>query len=170
MFVRVSTQKFGPSGLAGTCLKRHLKCMAADGDNQRESGALAPVRREMALVPVSRAEANEARVRQGFWGKLRRVAGRIPFTQELVAAYYCAIDPETPTRVKAILFAGLAYFVMPADLIPDFIAGLGFTDDASVVTAVIAAVSGYIKKRHQDKARRALLKDEVPHAMPSEET
>lgn len=141
--------------------------MTADSENETDNTALAPVTREMALVPVSRVEANEARVRQGFWGKLRRVAGRIPFTQELVAAYYCAIDPETPTRVKAILFAGLAYFVMPADLIPDFVAGLGFTDDASVVTAVIAAVSGYIKKRHQDKARRALLKDEAAREEPS---
>ncbi|RMF12329.1 MAG: DUF1232 domain-containing protein [Alphaproteobacteria bacterium] len=113
----------------------------------------------MALVPISKTGANEARVRAGFWAKLRRVVGRIPFAEDLVAAYYCAIDPKTPARVRAILFAGLAYFVIPADLIPDFIAGLGFTDDASVVTAVVAAVAGYIKDHHRTRARQALLRD-----------
>ncbi len=125
-----------------------------------ESRALAPVAREMALVPVSDATTNEARVRANFWAKLRRVAGRIPFAEDLVAAYYCAVDPRTSTRVRAILFAGLAYFVIPTDIIPDFIAGFGFTDDASVLTAVIAAVASYIEDRHRDRARDALLRDE----------
>lgn len=129
----------------------------ADDAGLDEDRALAPVRREMALVPISNATANEARVRSGFWRKLRRVAGRIPFADDLVAAYYCATDARTPRRVRAILFAGLAYFVIPTDLIPDFIAAFGFTDDASVLMAVITAVSGHVKDRHREKARRALL-------------
>lgn len=39
--------------------------------------------------------------------KLLRVAGRIPFADDLAAAYYCAVDSETPTKVKLILFAAL---------------------------------------------------------------
>lgn len=134
--------------------------MSTEDDSMTDEGALSPVAREMALVPVEDATANEARVRAGFWAKLRRVVGRIPFAEDLAAAYYCAIDPKTPTRVRAILFAGLAYFVIPTDLIPDFIAGLGFTDDASVLTAVVAAVAGYIEDRHRTRARQALLREE----------
>ena len=45
----------------------------------------------------------DRRVRREFWPKLRRVAGAIPFADELLAAYYCAFDPKTPTRVRATL-------------------------------------------------------------------
>jgi uncharacterized membrane protein YkvA (DUF1232 family) len=128
-----------------------------EGADMDTDKALAPVRREMALVPIADATINEARVRSGFWRKLRRVTGRIPFADDLVAAYYCATDARTPRRVRAILFAGLAYFVIPTDVIPDFIAAFGFTDDASVLMAVITAVSGHIKDRHREAARRALL-------------
>src|SRR3546814_3525110 len=53
--------------------------------------------------------------------------------EEAAAAWYCARDPETSMRVKATLLAALAYFVMPADFIPDFVAVFGFTDDATVL-------------------------------------
>ena len=103
---------------------------------------------------------NETYVRARFWLKLRRFIGRIPFTEELAAAYYCALDPATPVRVKAVLLAALAYFVLPTDLLPDFIAGLGFTDDATVLATAIGIVGGHIKDRHRTKARSTLLKPE----------
>jgi uncharacterized membrane protein YkvA (DUF1232 family) len=40
-----------------------------------------------------------------------------------------------------MLLAALAYFILPFDFIPDMIPGLGFTDDAAVLTAVFALVS-----------------------------
>ena len=101
---------------------------------------------------------NERYVRAKFWLKLRRFLGRVPFTEELVAAYFCARDPKTPVRAKAVLFAALAYFVLPTDLIPDFLTGLGFSDDATVLMTAIGIVGGHIKAHHRKKARRALLK------------
>jgi uncharacterized membrane protein YkvA (DUF1232 family) len=80
----------------------------------------------------------------------------LPFLEEAVSAYYCAFDPRTPRPVKAMLLAALAYFVVPSDMIPDFIAGLGFTDDATVLFATLRIVSGSIKERHRDTARRRL--------------
>ena len=62
---------------------------------------------------------DEARVRAGFWDKARRVAGRLPFAEDLLAAYYCAFDRERRLHVKAALFGALAYFVLPSDAIPD---------------------------------------------------
>jgi uncharacterized membrane protein YkvA (DUF1232 family) len=99
---------------------------------------------------------NEARVARGFWGKLRRSVGRVPFLEEAVSAYYCAFDPQTPRPVKAMLLAALAYFVVPSDLIPDFVAGLGFTDDATVLYATLRLVASHIRDGHRDRARRRL--------------
>ena len=108
-----------------------------------------------AIVPLTDPEKIEE-VERTFWQKLRRVMGRIPFAEDLVAAYYCAIDTSTPTRVRGILLAALAYFILPTDLIPDFITGLGFTDDATVLATTLGIVSSYIKPAHRSLARKAL--------------
>jgi uncharacterized membrane protein YkvA (DUF1232 family) len=97
-------------------------------------------------------EQNQKSVKKSFWKKFGRVAGLIPFAPELLSAYYCSIDTETPARVRAILLAALAYFILPADLIPDFIIGLGFSDDATVLTAAIGIVAGHITDAHKSQA------------------
>jgi uncharacterized membrane protein YkvA (DUF1232 family) len=105
----------------------------------------------------------EERVRRDFWAKLKRVAGRVPFVEDIVAGYYCALDPATPMRVRGMLLAAIAYFILPFDLIPDIIAGLGFADDAALITAVLALVSSHITPVHRAAAARALDK-ELPRA------
>jgi len=95
-------------------------------------------------------------VEQGFWPKLRAVAGRLPFAEDLLAAYFAATDSRTPTRVRAILFGALAYFVLPADMIPDFIAGLGYTDDAAVLAAALSALARHITPEHRQHAHQTL--------------
>lgn len=110
-------------------------------------------------VPLPR---DERVVDRDFWKKLRKVAGRIPFAEDAAAAYFCAVDPATPSKVKATLFAALAYFVMPFDLIPDFLAGIGFTDDAAVIALALTMVAGQIKERHRARARAALQIAETP--------
>ena len=99
---------------------------------------------------------NERIVRDGFWKKLLKLAGRVPFADEAAAAYFCAIDPATPTRVKGILLAALAYFVLPFDAIPDFVAGLGFTDDAAVLAMALSLVARHVTPEHRARARAAL--------------
>ncbi|BBE73003.1 YkvA family protein [Oharaeibacter diazotrophicus] len=101
----------------------------------------------------------ENRVRRDFFRVLRKAAARIPFVDELVAAYFCALDPATPTRVRASLLAALAYFVVPFDLVPDFLIGLGFTDDVGVLAATIAMVRAHITDRHREAAKAALADD-----------
>jgi len=99
---------------------------------------------------------NEQIVEERFWRKLLKLAGKIPFAEDLAAAYFAATDPTTPSRVKGVLLAALAYFVLPFDAIPDFIAGLGFTDDAAVLTIAMSLVAGSIKPRHKSRARGML--------------
>ena len=101
---------------------------------------------------------DEALVQKSFWDKLRKTLGRIPFMEDALAAYYCAIDKSTPLYVRAVLMGALAYFIIPSDVIPDFIAGLGFTDDASVLAAAMAAVHTALKSTHYDAAKTFLKK------------
>jgi len=108
-----------------------------------------------ALLPAVQ-RVNEVRVKAGFWPKLGRVAARIPFANHLVSVYYAARDPETPLAAKGVMMGALAYFVLPMDAIPDILAGIGFTDDAAVITAVIATMGANIRKRHREAAERAL--------------
>jgi uncharacterized membrane protein YkvA (DUF1232 family) len=108
-----------------------------------------------ALVP-SIQQVNEVRVQKGFWPKIRRTAARIPFARQVVSVYYSARDPETPTAAKGIMLGALAYFVLPIDAIPDIFAGIGFTDDAAVIAALIATLGANIKRRHKDQADAAL--------------
>ena len=112
--------------------------------------------REISLYDPEKLAEDEALVDRSFWRKLRRTLGRIPFTEELLAAYYCATDSATPGYVRAVLMGAIVYFIVPTDLSPDFIAAFGFVDDASVLATAVAAVSGHIKPRHKKKARVAL--------------
>ena len=104
-------------------------------------------------VPLPR---DEKIVDRDFWKKLLGVAGKVPFAEDAAAAYFCATDPMTPSRVKATLFAALAYFVMPFDLIPDFLAVIGFTDDAAVIALALSVVASSIRPEHRARARAAL--------------
>lgn len=117
-------------------------------------------------VPIDprRYARDKARVEKGFWTKVRRTLGRVPFVEDAVAAYYCAVDRETPVQVKAVLMGALAYFVLPTDAIPDFIAWLGFTDDAAVLAAALRTVAPHIKDHHRGRARAALASAETAGA------
>ena len=90
------------------------------------------------------------------WRKLARVAARITFADQLVAAWYCAADASTPVHVRGLLLAALAYFVLPVDAIPDIIAGIGFTDDAAVIAAVLGTFARHVTPEHRAKAARRL--------------
>lgn len=95
-------------------------------------------------------------LRQEFWRKLGPVVARIPFAEDLLAAYYCAFDRETPTHVKGMLLGALAYFVLPTDAIPDMLPIIGFTDDAAVLAAAVKLVSDHITPVHRQAAKGKL--------------
>jgi uncharacterized membrane protein YkvA (DUF1232 family) len=107
-------------------------------------------------IDGDRAASDERTVRQGFWDKVRRTLQLVPFLEEAVAAFYCAVDPKTPKIVRATLFGALAYFILPFDAVPDFLAGLGFTDDLAVLVATLRTVGSHVTDEHRDRAREAL--------------
>ena len=99
---------------------------------------------------------DEETVRRGFWGKARRVGAKLPFAEDLLAAYYCAFDRDTPLQVKAALLGALAYFVLPVDAIPDVLPFLGFADDAAVLATALRLIAGHITDEHREAAKRAM--------------
>lgn len=106
-------------------------------------------------------KGSAARVREQFWPKMKAVAAKIPFAEDALAAYYCALDRATPLRVRGTLLAALAYFIVPADVLPDVLPALGFTDDAAVLMAAFQMIASHIKPEHREAARAALSDLEV---------
>lgn len=107
---------------------------------------------------------DENTVRQNFWPKLQQNLARIPFATDVVAAWYCATDTNTPLKVKATLFGALAYFILPVDVIPDVILGLGFTDDLAVLMTALTLVKNHVTQRHRDQASETINRLRQPPA------
>jgi uncharacterized membrane protein YkvA (DUF1232 family) len=95
-------------------------------------------------------------VEERFWTKLLKLAGRVPFVEDLAAAYFCFVDPSTPGRVRGVVLAALAWFILPASILPEFIVVLGFTDDVAVAAIAARMVRRHIKERHYRRAREVL--------------
>ena len=106
-------------------------------------------------------ENREKRVRSKFWSTVKKAARSVPAMEEFIAGYYCALDKDTPASVRGTLLAALAYFVLPLDMLPDFIAGFGFTDDVAVMHAAVSAVRGNITDAHRAAARKHLQEEEA---------
>jgi uncharacterized membrane protein YkvA (DUF1232 family) len=88
--------------------------------------------------------------------RAKKIASKVPFSDDVVALYFCAIDRKVPLKIKTSIIASLAYLVLPIDVIPDFLVGFGFTDDVAVMTALYSLVSGHITDEHRQLARSAL--------------
>lgn len=119
-------------------------------------------RAPQALAPyLARDEARqEAHVRRDFFSALKRAGRALPFAEDAVAAFFCATDPATPPRARAMLFAALAYFIAPLDLVPDFLALVGYGDDMAVLMGVVAILKTHMTPAHHARAR-AVLKDDA---------
>jgi uncharacterized membrane protein YkvA (DUF1232 family) len=106
--------------------------------------------------PADNLAKDRESVRRRFWAKFKRVAAGLPFAEDLLSAYYCAFDRQTPRHVQAALLGALAYFILPFDFIPDMLPVLGYTDDAAVLATAIRLVAAHITLEHREAARAAL--------------
>src|SRR6266699_3959098 len=108
--------------------------------------------------PADRLAQDGESVRRRFWTKLKQVVAKLPFAEDLLAAYYCAFDKQTPRHVQASLLGAVAYFILPFDFVPDMLPVLGFTDDAAVLATAIRLVASHITEDHRQAARAALMR------------
>lgn len=88
-------------------------------------------------------------------GQLQDARGQltllIEFSQDLLSGRYQAMSVKTPVMVVAAIL----YFLLPLDSIPDFIVGLGYLDDVTVITFVYHQLSAEIEKYRAWRDARA---------------
>ncbi len=104
----------------------------------------------------ARLKLEEPRLARRFWRKLKTTVSYLPGASTFLAAFYAAIDPNTSTAAKAVLFGALGYFIVPVDFIPDIFGAMGYGDDLAVIFAAIKAVESSITDTHRDRARAQL--------------
>lgn len=114
------------------------------------------------IEAMRRAARDEKTLFGDFWSLLRKVGRRLPFAEDVVAAYYCATDPQTDRKVKLILVGAIGYFVLPIDIVPDILPLIGFTDDAAVIATALSSVARAIRPEHRERARETLERDPTP--------
>ena len=88
-------------------------------------------------------------------GKVCKRAG-IKAIYLVLLLYYVLKDKKTPFDQKAIIVGALGYFIFPADLIPDLIPLLGFTDDIAAMMACIRTVKANLTPQIRLKAVQKL--------------
>jgi uncharacterized membrane protein YkvA (DUF1232 family) len=112
--------------------------------------------------PADRLAQDRDGVRRRFKSKFKQAVAKLPFAEDLLAAYYCAFDRQTPRHVQASLLGAIAYFILPFDFMPDVLPILGFTDDAAVLATAIRMVATHIMPEHREAARAALKRGVEP--------
>ena len=70
-----------------------------------------------------------------------RFFGKIKLFIEMVKEYFQGNYREIPVKTIILITAALIYFVSPVDAIPDFLIGIGFVDDISVIGYVFSALN-----------------------------
>ncbi|MDR0926305.1 MAG: DUF1232 domain-containing protein [Ignavibacteria bacterium] len=96
----------------------------------------------------------------GFWHKLTghyKKAG-IKLVELAISMYYAMRDNDTPKWATTIIVGALGYFILPVDIIPDFVPIAGFTDDFMMLSVALAAVGLHIKNEHKDKAKDKVIR------------
>ena len=95
---------------------------------------------------------------ESFWEKVKTQALKAgkEVIEKALTLYYCLQDTDTPGWAKTVIVGALAYFILPADAIPDYIAIVGFTDDLGVLAAAVATVAAHVKDDHATKARQVV--------------
>lgn len=91
-----------------------------------------------------------------FCEKLTKLAVRagMEIVHKALLLYYILLDDDTPLNVKGLIIGALGYLVLPIDLIPDVIVGLGFADDLAALTFVLSQVETYKTPEIEEKATR----------------
>ena len=92
-----------------------------------------------------------------FWGKIKNVAKKagIKVIYYALLLFYALKSNNVTMAEKALIIAALGYFILPLDLIPDFIPIVGYGDDAAVLYGLIQKLD-CIDERVQAQAKSKL--------------
>ncbi|MEH6947314.1 YkvA family protein [Bacillus sp. JJ634] len=93
-----------------------------------------------------------------FWDKLKKFGKKAgaSVVYAVLLLYYTLQKPEVPKKAKAVIIGALGYFILPVDLLPDMMLGIGFTDDLGALGVALFQVAMYIDDEIKDKAKTKL--------------
>ncbi|MDR2916648.1 MAG: DUF1232 domain-containing protein [Tannerella sp.] len=88
-----------------------------------------------------------------FWKKIGHIAKKVEASvlHPILLLYYTLRDGNVSIKDKAYIIGALGYFIIPTDVIPDFIAGLGYTDDLAVMAILLKQVKDNITPQIENK-------------------
>lgn len=95
----------------------------------------------------------------GLWSKVKSVAKKagIKTIYMVLLLHYVLKSPNVSIEDKAKIYGALGYFILPIDLIPDFIPIVGYSDDVAALAYALHAVwknvTPEIKQQAQQKLR-----------------
>lgn len=83
---------------------------------------------------------------QRYKGLLKKCLDDLTALIRLVRAYINGEYKDVSWETIILSIAAIIYFINPIDLIPDFIPGIGFIDDAAVIAFTITAIHKDVDK------------------------
>ncbi|MBD5370424.1 MAG: DUF1232 domain-containing protein [Bacteroides sp.] len=94
-----------------------------------------------------------------FMKKLGKVAKQVGASTvyHVLLLYYALGNKDIPLNKRLLVMAALGYFVLPLDIIPDFLVA-GFADDVSIILFALREIASYITVDVKDKAKATLRK------------
>lgn len=95
---------------------------------------------------------------KGLADKIAKVAKQagIKVVYAALLLYYVLKNPLTPKGDKTKIYGALGYFILPFDVIPDWIPVAGFADDLAALTWALYAVSKNITPEVKAQAKAKL--------------
>lgn len=92
------------------------------------------------------------------WKKIASVARKAgsKVIYPVLLLYYVLVDKDTPVKYKAVILGTLGYFILPLDILPDWIPHIGYTDDFTALMTCIKAVKDCITPAIRQKAEKTL--------------
>ncbi len=102
-----------------------------------------------------------------FWEKIQNVARKagIKISYAALLLYYVLRSPATPSSDRMKIIGALGYFILPVDLIPDYLPVIGFSDDLAALTWALYSVAKNITPEVKVQAQEQLgkwFKDYLP--------
>lgn len=93
-----------------------------------------------------------------FWTKLGHSAikaGRAT-VEAALKLHYAAQRSDTPAWARTTAYGALAYFIMPLDAVPDWLAAVGYTDDLAALALALSTLATYVDDGVRQQARERL--------------
>lgn len=89
-----------------------------------------------------------------FWKKVEVNASKLgkKVLLEVLSLYYMLISEKTPMKIRVIIMAALGYFILPTDMVSDFIPVLGFSDDIAFLSYAFTKAQKYLTPDTKKKA------------------